>query len=151
MKKKENKFIKKLVVCSVIIFAVMVFVEVFIMNFTSLSLITGKYKTYQLDFDSSRVVNAYFEDGGGLSVKEGYSSIEFENIDMPVGAITIDADLNEQCDDVTVYISYTDETTAFYRRIIKYDLESNNYFENTIVCNFSGNVEKILFEAVLGG
>ena len=118
MKKEENKFIKKLVVCSVIIFAVMVFVEVFIMNFTSLNLITGKYKTYQLDFDSSRVVNAYFEDGGGLSVKEGYSSIEFENIDMPVGAITIDADLNEQCDDVTVYISYTDETTAFYRRII---------------------------------
>ena len=151
MKKKENKFVKKLVVCSVIIFAVMVFVEVFIMNFTSLNLITGKYKTYQLDFDSSRVVNAYFEDGGGLSVKEGYSSIEFENIDMPVGAITIDADLNEQCDDVTVYISYTDETTAFYRRIIKYDLESNNFFENTIVCNFSGNVEKILFEAVLGG
>ncbi len=148
MKNKEKKFLKSLILVSAIIFAVLFAVEVFIMNFTSLHLLTGKYKTQELDLEAAGWSNIYLDEEG-VSLGKGYTAIYFDDINMPVGAITIDAKMNEGCDDATVLVSFTDETVSEYRRVIRYTLKERKKTDNIIVCNLSGKVDKLMIETTL--
>jgi len=146
MMQKKNKFLKTLILVSVIVFAVIFAVEVFVMNFTSLHLLFGKYETKQLDISQASSSNVFPETDDGAYIGKGFASMEFDNINMPIGAITVDAQMEEGCDDVNFVVSFTDETVSEYRRVISYTLKEKKNTDNIIVCNLSGDIDKLLFE-----
>ena len=148
MKFRENKFLKSLILISAIIFAFLFVIEVFVMNFTSLHLISGKYETLELDLETAGWSNVYLDEDG-LILGRGPTAIKFRGINMPVGAITIEAEMSEGCDDANLLVSFTDETVSEYRRVIRYTLKEKKKTDNIIVCNLSGNVDKLMIETTL--
>lgn len=122
--------------------------EIFVFNFNSAHLISGKYDQQILDINSA--ISQNFDVQSGKNQDNGNFSVEFKGINVPVGTVTIVAE-SDKSSSVKADISISDDThSPSYRNNIasaqiirKYDRSQ------TVPCNFSGSVHdmKLSFNA----
>lgn len=128
-------------ICKFIVrsFTICFFLEMFVFNFNSAHLLSENYSEGNLDLNNAVVEN--FDIYSGQSTASGTSSIEFKNLNMPVGTLNIDGESNLKSS-VNFSISITDETnSASYRNgIASMQVIRNSTRSQTIPCNFSGKV-----------
>ncbi|MCH5299288.1 MAG: hypothetical protein J1E96_05955 [Ruminococcus sp.] len=130
---KLYSFIAKAVV-------VVFMLELTIFNFNSYDFLTHNYTHSILNFSNSVISGAASDNGGSVTLANG--TIEFPQIDMPVGSITLDVE-NSDADSFEFKISYSDETNAEYRSPITVNVINGNKRSMTVPCAFSGNVSRL--------
>lgn len=119
------------------------FLEFFVFNFNSAHLFAGSYNTMKLPLDAAAAEN--FDANTGQNMDSSYFSLEFRNINIPVGTITIAADSNTN-EKVGVNIDMSDDSNAQYRTSVAFaEVIRSNDKSRTIPCNFSGNVHDLKF------
>lgn len=128
-----NFFLRSVTVCLI--------AELLVFNFNSAHLFGDNYQIMELPAENASTVN--FSDGKNSG--EGYSSIEFKNINMPVGTITVEAQSDKKGYS-EINIDMSDESNTSYRyAAASIQVIQNNPRSETIPCNFSGNVHDLKF------
>ncbi len=142
LKKLPEKFhnILRFSLRSIIICA---FLEMFVFNFNSAHLFGGDYQGIVLS--PEKAVTENYDIATGSNSYSGYSSLEFTNVNMPVGTISIEAKSNTK-GNATINIDMSDDTNSDYRYgVASVEVLRNNQRSETIPCNFSGNVHNLKF------
>lgn len=125
--------------------------ELFVFNFHSAHLFLGDYPQGTLEMSTATVTN--FDADDGTNEGSGSAVIEFQDINVPIGTLTIDAESNKM-GFVNLSISMSDEThSASYRNnIASAQVLQDNTRSQTVPCNFSGTVYdlKLSFNAAEG-
>ena len=125
-------------VCSL---AACIFAEIFIFNMNFMHLWGRDYEETALPLAQAWTSN--FDTGNMCSTGEGRTVIEFEDINIPVGTIALDATLMGM-DTLHISVDAADDTNAAYRYgIAEFDIIRGNKKSCVIPCNFSGNVHKL--------
>lgn len=123
--------------------AACVLAEIFIFNVNFMHLWGGGYEESALPIREAALVN--FDSEAMCSEGPGNTSIEFEDINMPVGTIALDIKL-VGLDTLNISVDMSDDTNAAYRYgIAEFDVINGNEKSAVIPCNFSGNVHKLRF------
>ncbi len=147
LKEEKHKDLKAFLARS---FVVCIAAEVFVFNFNS-SHLFGDYTEKTLDLSTAVAQN--YDAVSNTNMTEGYSTIEFIGINMPVGTLSVDCTSSTKRS-VKFSIDITDDTnSASYRSNIAAMEALNDYTRTqTIPCNFSGNVHdlKLSFAADAG-
>ncbi|MCM1307172.1 MAG: hypothetical protein NC223_01085 [Butyrivibrio sp.] len=124
-------------VCSL---AACVLAEIFIFNMNFMHLWGRDYKETVLPLAQAHTVN--FDTDSGLSTG-GKTVIEFDEVGIPVGTLSLDAALIGM-DTLHISIDAADDTNAEYRYgIAELDIIKGNKKSCTIPLNLSGNVHKL--------
>ncbi|MGN1481405.1 hypothetical protein [Porcipelethomonas sp.] len=113
-------------------------IEIMIFNMNSFHLLFGNYSPVQLD--TANAVTENFDTSSSKTVQSGNASIEFKNLNMPVGTLTIESEsLNNPA--VTYSISFSDDTNknGYRTGCAMAEVINSNERSQTVVCNFSGN------------
>ncbi len=117
--------------------------ELTIFNFNSYDMLSKNYTANTLNLSQAVVTNGTLNSDGSVTLMGG--SVEFSNINMPVGSITVDIQDNTSAS-VDFSVKYADDTNAEYRSTpIKFSVINENLRSKTVPCAFSGNVSRMLF------
>lgn len=131
-----NFFLRSLTVCLI--------AELFVFNFNSAHLFGGNYQVMELPAENASAVNF----SNGKNSGTGYSSLEFKNINMPVGTITVEA-RSDKKSYAEINVDMSDDSNASYRNsAASAEVIQNNRRSETIPCNFSGNVHNLKFSFI---
>ncbi|MCM1228364.1 MAG: hypothetical protein NC320_13255 [Clostridium sp.] len=117
--------------------------ELFVFNFNSAHLLG---KNYQYMFLSpEEAVSENFDAASGSNISEGTATLEFKNVNIPVGTVYIEAQSGSKSF-VDVSIDMSDDTNSEYRiGIASMEIIDGNSRSRTIPVNFSGNVHDLRF------
>ena len=117
--------------------------ELTIFNFNSYDMLSKNYTASTLDLSQAVVTNGTLNSDGSATLTGG--AVEFTNINMPVGSVTVDVQ-NDTSASVDFSVKYADDTNAEYRVTpIKFSVINGNVRSQTVPCAFSGNVSRMLF------
>lgn len=117
--------------------------EIFIFNFNSAHLFGQDYQTMILSPEKATTEN--IDIATGQNIDFGHTSLEFKDINIPVGTITIEAE-SDTAPKFNVSIDMSDDTNSGYRySIASAEIIMDNERSQTIPCNFSGNVHDLKF------
>ncbi len=124
---------------------VCIFLEFFVFNLNSAHLFMKDYTETELSDINAGVEN--YDTSVHTNYSWGEFSLEFRNINMPVGTVTFDV-ASDKRKFVDVRIDMTDDTNSAYYRgdVASMRIISGNSRSMTVPCNFSGNVHDIKFK-----
>ncbi len=122
--------------------------EIFVFNFNSAHLFGNEYQKMILTPDKATLENFDLSTNENIATgytSTGYTSLEFKNINIPVGTIKIDAESKTSAS-FRINIDMSDDSNSEYRYgIASAEIISDNERTKTIPCNFSGNVHNLKF------
>lgn len=121
---------------------VVLMLELTLFNFNSYDMLTHNYTKTTLNFSNAVVSGGTVNADGSVTLTNG--TVEFQQIDIPVGSVTLNVD-NSPSDTCEFKISYADETNAAYRSPVTVTVINGNTRSETVPTAFSGNVSKLLF------
>lgn len=143
MEIKNKNFLKKLVIITAALLVAVTGIELCVMNFSPLNRLIGRYEEFALDLTNCEGANITYNSDGSVSLGSGYSRLEFESVGKRVGSVGFDFD--GSFSESRVNLSVTDETSSDYRFNLA-KLTLNDDEENIVVCNLSGDVNKLCFD-----
>lgn len=117
--------------------------ELAVFQWNSFHLFGGNYPEIALDL--SQAVSTNFDSASGNNLDQGEISLEFSDINIPIGTIYFDLETNQSVYN-DILIDMSDDTNSAYRTsIATARVIPGNARSQSIVCNFSGNVHSIRF------
>lgn len=117
--------------------------ELTIFNFNSYDMLFKNYTETTLDLNQAVITNGSLNPDNSVTLTGG--TVEFNNVNMPVGSITLDIQ-NNTSSAIDFSVKYADDTNADYRVTpITFSVINNDIRSHTVPCAFSGNVSKMLF------
>lgn len=123
-----------------------VMLELCVFNFNAYHLLSADYQRADLALDYASLTNFTKSADGYQTVQAGSASIEFPQVNMPVGTVRIEAQSTKNAE-VKVSVNYADETNRAYRTGVKdAQIIRGNEKSSVLSCNYSGNVSKLRFD-----
>lgn len=125
--------------------AVLAAAELLVFNFNSFRLWAGDYKEQRLSLSDVRIENGEFVYDAGLDQLtirgKGEVLLTYENLNQPVGTLTVDASLAEHTKSASVIVDITDETHREYRyNTVNMQLLKDSPRSHFTTCELSGKV-----------
>ncbi len=129
---------------AVLFFILCIIAELFVFNINAFHLVGKQYEKKHLHFTDAQTEN--FDISANRNIGSGSGYIEFKDLNMPVGTITIDAESSSKSS-VNISIDVTDDTHCghYYGGLAKAEVIKNNKSSRTIICNFFGNTHDLKF------
>ena len=129
---------------AVLFFILCIIAELFVFNINAFHLVGKQYEKKHLHFTDAQTENFDISENRNIGSGSGY--IEFKELNMPVGTITIDAESSSKSS-VNISIDVTDDTHCghYYGGLAKAEVIKNNKSSQTIICNFFGNTHDLKF------
>lgn len=132
-------------------FIVLCAIEIAIFNGNSFSLFFGDYIEADISLSSVQGDAQYDSDSNTITLSQSAGSMEFTDIDLPVGTIYFDVEFSSPGTyQTSIDIAFQDVRYSGYRFasqpiVVTKDIESSKY----ITCQYAGDVEKLLFTSSL--
>ncbi len=141
---KKNNRVSKTVENALKIGAVCLLLETAVFNFNSTHLFLHEYPQKQLSFADASCSN--FDVISSKNQGSGSAYIEYKDINIPVGTITVDAQSDKKSN-VNISIDYTDDTHSahYYTGLAKAFVIRGSERSKTVICNFFGNTRDLKF------
>ncbi|HAN21800.1 MAG: hypothetical protein A2Y15_08455 [Clostridiales bacterium GWF2_36_10] len=128
---------------AVILFIIIISLELTVFNFNSYLLMLGDYEETKLSLSEAKLNKLITDENGFLHNEEGgESTIEFSNVDIPIGTIYLDIEYSDDITQTTISIDIKDSTNNAQYRYGAANITIIKGYERsqTIPCQFSGEV-----------
>lgn len=127
-----------------LVLLIIVLLEGVVFNFNAFHLLGGDYPQTQLDLEQATVLGfTKNDDGFWQKNKDQDAMVEFADVGVAVGTITVVATLPEDMAATEISVRHTDETASSFRGITRLSLIRGNARSQTTPCQFSGKVGRL--------